>query len=383
MEYSLPSHPLFTNLNDDERQLLLNCTHIASIQANETFAHEYERGTTFFLILTGAVQVSKHSRRGVAHTLYALHSGEMAGEISLMEDLPRPTTLTATEPTSLLIFDVAIIKNHPGLNEKLALALSKRFSNRLRELKSMTVESMQHTLEENQKRIALGAFMVSAIYVTDIYTLSLVFINDFKKYFSTTTAITVTIIFSIVLVIAYLIKKFKFPLAMFGLTTQNWKKDAIEAIALSVVFIIAFTLIKWISISTVFKSMALPLFDPTSMLQIGAIFDPRVYFISMGLYIFFAPLQEFIVRGTLQGTFYQFLAGSEQQRKWTAIFVSNFLFAIVHLHASPLYPFLAFIPGIFWGWLYARQNSLVGVSISHIMIGVWVIFITGFTKGLF
>ena len=342
-----------------------------------------QRATTFFMLLTGAVRVSKSSQRGFAHTLYELHAGEIAGEISLIEDLPRPTTLTATEPTSLLIFDVAMLKTHPGLYDKLALALSKRFSNKLREFKSMTVESMQHALEENQKRIALGTFMVGAIYVTDIYTLSLVFINDFKKYFSTTTAITVAIVFAIVLIIAYLIKKFKFPLVMFGLTTENWQKNVIEAVALSALFIAGFTLIKWISLKTVFKSLSLPLFDPTSMLQTHADFDPKVYFISMGLYILFAPLQEFIVRGTLQGTFYQFLAGSEQQRKWTAILVSNLLFAIVHLHASPFYPFLAFIPGIFWGWLYARQKSLIGVSVSHILIGVWVIFIVGFVKGLF
>jgi hypothetical protein len=33
---------------------------------------------------------------------------------------------------------------------------------------------------------------------------------------------------------------------------------------------------------------------------------------------------------------------------------------------------LVFVPGLFWGWLYLRHQTLVGVSVSHLLIGLWV-----------
>jgi len=376
------SHPFFDSLNDDERRWLLDRARTQEVAAGEIFAREHEPADTFFMILTGTVQVSKYAKSGHVHVISESNAGEILGETALVEHLPRPTTFTATEPTALLVFDVALIQAHEELYRKFTIALTKRLSKRLRELKTMTVESMQHKLEEYKKRILLGTFLVMAIYMTAIYTLSLAFIQDLKKYLSTTTGISVIIVFMTVSVIAWQIKKYKLPLKMFGLTTENWQKNIIEAVAFSLVFIAGFTLLKWIIIRTLFRAQAMPLFDPTSIFLVHAVFSWRVYFFSLVFYIIFVPLQEFIVRGTLQSTFYHYMAGSERKRTWTAILISNLLFAIVHLHPSPFLPFLVFIPGLFWGWLFARQKSLIGVSISHILIGVWVIFISGFSKGI-
>jgi membrane protease YdiL (CAAX protease family) len=41
------------------------------------------------------------------------------------------------------------------------------------------------------------------------------------------------------------------------------------------------------------------------------------------------------------------------------------------LYVSPGLALTAFVAGLFWGWLYARQRSLVGVSISHVLLGFW------------
>jgi membrane protease YdiL (CAAX protease family) len=37
----------------------------------------------------------------------------------------------------------------------------------------------------------------------------------------------------------------------------------------------------------------------------------------------------------------------------------------------------AFVPGLFWGWMFAKQRSLVGVTVSHIAVGLWAIFALG------
>jgi membrane protease YdiL (CAAX protease family) len=35
------------------------------------------------------------------------------------------------------------------------------------------------------------------------------------------------------------------------------------------------------------------------------------------------------------------------------------------------------VPGLFWGWLYARRPNLIGPTISHIAVGAFVFFIMG------
>lgn len=378
MEHELNGNRIFHFLNDDEKHTLLNNSQEIRFAAGEVICQEGEKPSNFFIILKGSVNVSKKDKKNREHILDELHAGELIGETALVDDHDRPVSYLAKEPVILLVFKIEDIEKNTDLHNKLILALSKRFAQRLRKFKYSTFESMQHRLDEYYKRASLGIFLVGAIYITDIYILSLFFINELKKKLDTTTYISITILAVIVGVIIYNIKKYNYPLTMFGLTTKNWKKDLIESIYFSVIFIVIFTLAKWILIHTFYRYHNLSLFDIRSAFEDEALFNWPDYFIGLIAYILFVPFQEFIVRGTLQGTFYQFLAGTEKQRTWTAILVSNFLFAVVHLHADPpILPFLAFTIGIFWGYLYSRQSSLIGVTVSHIIVGVWVIFICG------
>ena len=53
------------------------------------------------------------------------------------------------------------------------------------------------------------------------------------------------------------------------------------------------------------------------------------------------------------------------------------MFTQIHLHLTPGYAIAVFFPSLFWGALYARHRTLVGVSVSHILIGVYVAFFLG------
>lgn len=62
---------------------------------------------------------------------------------------------------------------------------------------------------------------------------------------------------------------------------------------------------------------------------------------------------------------------------WKAIVIANLLFASAHAYIGFWFCVFAFLPGLFWGWLFARQRSLVGVTVSHILVGLWAIFALG------
>ena len=50
---------------------------------------------------------------------------------------------------------------------------------------------------------------------------------------------------------------------------------------------------------------------------------------------------------------------------------------MMHLILSYQLALLVFVIGFFWGCLYQKQKTLVGVITSHILIGVWAFFILG------
>jgi hypothetical protein len=95
----------------------------------------------------------------------------------------------------------------------------------------------------------------------------------------------------------------------------------------------------------------------------------------MALYAIFSPIQELIARGAMQSSLHEFLTGP-RANLW-AIVLSTLMFTQIHLHLTPAYALAVFFPSLFWGAMYARQRSLVGVSISHILIGVYVAFFLG------
>ncbi|MEM9453703.1 MAG: CPBP family glutamic-type intramembrane protease [Myxococcota bacterium] len=97
-----------------------------------------------------------------------------------------------------------------------------------------------------------------------------------------------------------------------------------------------------------------------------------------GVYALLVPIQEFISRGAVQGPLYESFTGSEQRRWFWAIVVSNALFGVTHLHLTITYGFVAFTGGLLWGMLYARQRSLIGPVVSHIVVGVHALYVLGF-----
>jgi membrane protease YdiL (CAAX protease family) len=98
--------------------------------------------------------------------------------------------------------------------------------------------------------------------------------------------------------------------------------------------------------------------------------------VALGLYLALAPLQEFVARCCLQAPLHAFLSGSGHRRVWS-ILVSDLVFSAAHAHISIVFAAAAFIPGLLWGWIFARTNSLIAVSASHFLIGAAGIYLLG------
>ena len=83
-------------------------------------------------------------------------------------------------------------------------------------------------------------------------------------------------------------------------------------------------------------------------------------------YIFVScPLQEFLYRGVF-GYF-----DKVYNNKYLFLILSSFCYSFVHIiYKDILTCALTFLIGIVWYLLYRKDYNLVGVSISHIILGI-------------
>lgn len=84
-------------------------------------------------------------------------------------------------------------------------------------------------------------------------------------------------------------------------------------------------------------------------------------------YIFIScPIQEFLYRGV-----FGYFEHSLISNKYIVIIVSSVCYSFVHIiYRDLLTCLLTFIIGIIWYLLYRRDDNLLGVSLSHIVLGI-------------
>jgi membrane protease YdiL (CAAX protease family) len=146
----------------------------------------------------------------------------------------------------------------------------------------------------------------------------------------------------------------------------------LEAVVLTPPFLALVTVLKWsvMQVTPRWASLAVVAYPDVA----ARLSDPAVVKLLV-IYAVSSAVQELIVRGALQSSLQLFLVGARSVQR--AILVSAVLFAAMHLHMGFLFAAFAFVPGLFWGWLYARRPNLVGVTLSHVAVGAYVFFVLG------
>lgn len=237
-------------------------------------------------------------------------------------------------------------------------------------------EALETLAQVNRIRERMGHFLINIIVVLCFYAVVLAGSSRLPYDVGITILISAGLLLGLVLAgILIVLKRGIHSLEFYGLTNRQWIKRVINSIVYSSPIIATIVLAKWIVIQFVPSLCSLDLFSG----RLTQYPLQNRYLIELAVYIALIPIQEFVVRGVLQGSLQEFLTGRHVRLK--AILLSNLLFAIFHLFASPYFAMASFLPGIFWGWLYSRQRSLIGVIASHTLIGVWALYFVG-THGI-
>ena len=362
----------FSNLTLEESQIVQPLLKEKTLKSGEFLIQEGEIGYEVYLIETGAVEILKKDIDGQLYQINKLSSGDCVGEFVLFDKIPRSASARAIQETTVLCLNViALKKNHPEIAKKIAMNFTAPFTSRLEEANDLSIFTLRKAVAKTKKlneisRLTLQIFSILVCYQF-IMTVVIHFTGLMKLHALMLAEFPVMIL--ICLYALHLIKKEGQPLYLYGLTFNHWKGSLVESLIVTIPLMAGVLLIKWMCIKMNPGFFQSTLFDFTVKSESAANW-------AAVLYAFSAPLQEFLVRGVLQTSLQRAL--SEKHRVFFSILVSNLIFAALHQPLYWIFPVSAFIPGVLWGILFLRKRTLVGVSVSHLILGLWTFYFVGF-----
>jgi CRP-like cAMP-binding protein len=96
---TLAKLPLFSSLTPDERDLVAGWAELRTASPGDRLCGEGASGYSFFVLCSGAADVTQDGQG-----LRALGPGDFFGELAILGDGRRSATVTAVEPSTMLVF---------------------------------------------------------------------------------------------------------------------------------------------------------------------------------------------------------------------------------------------------------------------------------------
>ncbi len=318
------------------------------------------------LLAAGRVGVFKG---GDAARLGTLEAGAYFGEMGMLSGAARSTSVIAdTEVVVWSLTQDALQRFQQASGvDLLQLSLKAHagvLGERLARTNDIAAQWLRERMEQYRIRVSFGMLFTNVILMMFLYTSALGMLRQFSSTGDSSTLTTSALLLLTACGAAWIMKASGFAVATFGFTLARWRWVVADTLAWSIAFCLALTVAKAALLHTVSGYAHLQLFNPwVSAAGTGATL------LAYALYVALSPVQEFVARGMMQGSLTKMLTGRLVPLR--SILVANAIFSISHQHLGLGYALAVFVPGLFWGWLYHRHGSLLGVSISHVLIGLW------------
>jgi CRP/FNR family transcriptional regulator len=129
-EDSLAAVPLFSQLSRKDLSRLGRAVVERKYKKGETIVKEGEQAVAFFMITKGKVEVSRGGRSKSGQPLAEFGSGQVFGEMALLDGMPRDATVKAVDDTECLVLSrwdfVAELRTNPHIAVAMLPILSRR-----------------------------------------------------------------------------------------------------------------------------------------------------------------------------------------------------------------------------------------------------------------
>lgn len=389
----LKKNPLFKGLSSEQLEAFMPMTSTSSYSSGEYIMKEGEVSEGLFIIKEGVVEIIKKSSDTSKTQIYTRKSGDSIGEMSLIDNAPRSASVQAILPTVVIRIDIKDLhalrdQGLPTYSE-VVTNLVKTLAQYLRSTSEITAEAitakekqlktnegLQTELSHANRRLEMAISFALAVAMLALYCFITVLVYNSAMPFLAKLVIAAPL----ALVFGYLtlsiIEKKVGHMSRFGLRFDYSLRLVAESLLLSFGLIIFVTVLKWLFLvigdNRPLWDFSFIGFDMPRMGTSHVILLNVAIFISYCVLAFF---QELFARGMLLSTIEKIFFG--HYLKPIAIVTSAIIFSALYTHFNYYTMALMIIPYISWGFLFSRHRSVVGVTVSHIIVGLWILYFLG------
>jgi CRP/FNR family cyclic AMP-dependent transcriptional regulator len=129
--------PFFQELDPAELEMVSGLGPVVSYQKDMVLFREGDVGEAFYVVLDGAIRISKMIPGGRDETIAFIERGGFFGEMALVDDFPRSAGAVAYLDSLVLFIErrpiLTLFREQPVVGRKILWAFCRSFSLRLRE----------------------------------------------------------------------------------------------------------------------------------------------------------------------------------------------------------------------------------------------------------
>ena len=368
----IKNNALFKHLSEFEQKSLKQLIYKFAIPLNGIIPAKIAKDSILF-VLRGKAHIEIMGKDGRCVAIQEIKAGELWSGLDLDYAIIENIIIKASAPTGLRQLRLSDLYYQPEYDHIYKKIISG-IKNSEAQLLFTERKNVWRLNQSELKRRAAGMqnFVTLLISLLSLYVLLLHHLQiligashgHHLKVIGTFLAVTCFGIF-------WLFKNSDFTLAELGLTVTNSAVAIKNGVIASAALIIGVTIVKEIFI--IVTQQDIPLFN-FQLIYGRYNFDTAFYLQAVFFYIFLSvPLQELVFRIGLQGFLQQIF--SNRRTMWTPIILTNFLFCSMHVIISPYFALAVFIPGLVWSWLFAKFHNIIGVWVSHAIVGVYCVFV--------
>lgn len=366
--------PFFVRFSEQELKKIIDCSQLKTYDTGEIIVQEGIALSSLGFIVSGVANVTKQYKKSRLdedelliddnnHQIHQLKTGDIFGEMSFIADELTSASISAAEPTEVLfISKEQILSKERGLMSAYHLIvgdISKLLVARLKQTNQKFTHALHTNLIHEKIRVNAGKLIVLIIFATGVNNCADLIVRSFHLNPDNRLVVWgMLILFA--LPSFYVLNNSNYSKADVGLDFTNWRPTLKRALIISMILSLLFAVFKYLVLKTGVLVITAPFFNIQKWLNI----EP--YHLVPILYFFSSGIQEFMMRGLLQGGVHRLIG---QQYGLLSVFITAFYFAVLHFHFGVMSILLVFSGGIFFGLIYLKDKNILGVTIVHYVLG--------------
>jgi hypothetical protein len=372
------SAPFAVLSNDELTTLAAGCPEPHLLPDGEWLFRECEPADSLWIVARGRVDVFRREpdeSNPEGERLWRLEAGAVVGEEALLDRGSRESGARAAGEA--LVIEVPLALLQPLLpaagspEARVGQAIAAEIVRKLQATHQREMDQLRRQLEESRSHSAVGRLHARLLVATAIYLFVLGPLGPLARTDLSPLVVGGLALLLFAAALFGIVRGGPYRLEDHGITLERWPSVLAGALGWSVVAGGLLVGLKLLARAAIPGAAGAPILDLARAIPLG----PGPVVLLVALTVLVVPAQELIAHGVVQTALEKILPGKHPGA--VAVGLAAVLFSLTCLPWSAQAAAVMFPLGLFWGWLYARQRSLLGVCVSRLLLGNFALLLVG------